>query len=70
MLYNVPKGYFGSCYGDTFVACFNWLNSADQTKLVCANYLHWLLRSSEHTSWDPVNFRKFIDATRTLWNQW
>ncbi len=70
LLFNVPINKFGRTYTSTFVECFNWAMSADKSKLVCANELHWLVRDGSHTSWPPANYSKFLDATRQLWNQW
>jgi hypothetical protein len=69
MLYNVPKDLFTNTYADTFTKCHDWLSKTDQTKLVCANYMHWLIRPNEHTSWAPDNFARFMNATQTFWNK-
>jgi hypothetical protein len=70
MLYNAPNDKFTASYADTVAACHDWLIQSDQTKLVCANYMHWLVRSGEHTSWPPENFTKFLAAVRDLWMKW
>jgi hypothetical protein len=70
MLYNVPNDKFSASYADTVAACYDWLTQSDQTKLVCANYMHWLVRAGEHTSWPPENFTKFLTAVRDLWVKW
>jgi hypothetical protein len=70
MLYNVPTDKFTASYADTVAACHDWLTQTDQTKLVCANYTHWLVRAGEHTSWAPENFTKFLAAVRDLWMKW
>jgi hypothetical protein len=71
MLYNVPSDKFTASYADTVAACHDWLVvESDQAKLMCANYLHPLLRPGEHTSWPPENFTKFLAAVRDLWMKW
>jgi hypothetical protein len=70
MLYNVPTELFTNTYADTVTRCHDWLTKVDQTQLVCANYMHWLARANEHTSWPPDNFAKFLKAIQTLWAQW
>lgn len=71
LLSNVPNGKFGKSYDDTFVGCFNWIVSeADETKLTCANQLHWLVRDGQATSWPTANFAAFKDKLRDLWNNW
>jgi hypothetical protein len=70
MLYNVPDAKFGGSFCDTFCACVNWLRGdADQAKLVCANYKHWLFGSSS-VQWSQDNCRRYLDALVTLWNGW
>jgi hypothetical protein len=69
-LYNVPDANFGGSYNDTFVNCFNWLNKADKSALVCANGLQWLIRDNTPTSWPSQNCQAFLNAARDLWNQW
>jgi hypothetical protein len=66
MLNNVPNDKFTVSYADTVAACHDWLVQSDHAKLVCASYLHWLVRAGEHTSWPPENFNKFLAAVRDL----
>jgi hypothetical protein len=40
MLWNVPNDKFTGDYQDMWVACFNWIVAADETKLACANDLY------------------------------
>jgi hypothetical protein len=70
MLYNVPDDKFASSYAGTVAACHDWLVRTDQTRLVCANYMHWLVRAGEQTSWPPENFTKFLVGVRNLWMKW
>ena len=67
---NVPDGKFGKSYSDIFVACFNWIAEADDTKLTCANQLHWLVRDGQSTSWPTANFATFKSKLRDFWNNW
>jgi len=69
MLYNVPTENFGKSYQDTFVNCFNWILQADSTKLVCANYMHWLVRDNEPTSWPVANFNTYLAAAKKHWEK-
>jgi hypothetical protein len=69
MLYNVPADKFGKSYQDTFVDCFNWILQADSTKLVCASYMHWLVRDNEQTSWPLANFSAYLAAVKKHWEK-
>jgi hypothetical protein len=70
MLYNVPSDKFTASYADTVVACHDWLVQADRDKLVCANYMHWLARDNEPTSWPSADFSLFLTAVHDLWLNW
>lgn len=70
MLYNVPNEKLTASYADTVVKCHDWLVQADEMKLVCANYMHWLVREGEPTSWPSQNFSLFLKAVRDLWLKW
>jgi len=69
MLYNVPTDNFGATYQDTFVNCYNWTVQTDSTKLVCANYMHWLVRDDQHTSWPVANFDAYLAAAKKHWEK-
>lgn len=69
MLYNVPADKFGRSYQDTFANCYNWIVQTDSTKLVCANYIHWLVRDNEHTSWPIANFNAYLTAAKKHWEK-
>ena len=70
MLYNVPDEKFSNSYATTVAACHDWLEQADKTKLVCASYMHWLVRDGERSSWPTENYTKFLAAVRDLWRRW
>jgi hypothetical protein len=70
MLYNVPDDKFTASYADTVAKCHDWLAQSDQTKLVCANHMHWLVRAGETTSWAPEDFAKFLSTVRDIWMKW
>ena len=70
MLWNVPEGHFGKSFEDSFVNAFNWLLSADKTKLVCANDLFWLVRDNFHNCWPTKNFDTYLAAAKRYWNDW
>ena len=67
MLYNVPDDKFGGTYQQTWINCFNHIVTADREKLVCANYMHWLVRDSAPTSWPITNFNSFTAALKKYW---
>lgn len=69
MLYNVPDDKFGGTYQDTFINCYNWIVEADRTKLVCASYMHWLVRDNEPTSWSIGNFDAYLAAAKKHWEK-
>jgi hypothetical protein len=67
MLYNVPNDKFGGTYQQTWINCFNHIVTADRDALVCANYMHWLVRDSSPTSWPVANFNSFTAALKKHW---
>ena len=67
MLYNVPNDKFGGTYQQTWINCFNHIVTADREKLVCANYMHWLVRDGSSTSWPVGNFNTFMAALKAYW---
>jgi hypothetical protein len=67
MLYNVPDDKFGGSYQDTWVKCFNHVVTAPREKLVCASYMHWLVRDNSPTSWSVSNFNTFTAALKKYW---
>jgi hypothetical protein len=70
MLYNVPDKKFGVSFDDSFVNCFNWLISVDQSQLVCANGFQALVRDNSLTSWPTAACTLFLQSLREYWNQW
>jgi hypothetical protein len=69
MLFNVPNDKFVGSYGDMWIACFNWVVTAERDKLVCANRLHWLVRDDAPTSWPMANFSTFTAAAKKFWKR-
>ena len=67
MLYNVPNDKFGGTYQQAWIACFNHIVTAERDNLVCANYMHWLVRDSSSTSWPIANFNTFTAALKRCW---
>jgi hypothetical protein len=67
LLSNVPNDKFAGDYQDMWVACFNWIVTADETKLACANDLYWLIRENSAVCWSSANFRAFTAALRKYW---
>lgn len=67
MLSNVPNDKFTGDYGDMFVACFNWVVEADETKLTTASGLHWLVRENTSVCWPSANFHAFTAALKKYW---
>jgi hypothetical protein len=67
MLYNVPNDKFGGTYQQSWINCFNHIVTAERDKLVCANYMHWLVRDDSPTSWPVANFNTFTAALKKYW---
>lgn len=67
MLWNVPKDKFTGSFGDMWVACYNWVVTADETKLACANDLYWLIRENSPVCWSSTNFHTFMAALKEYW---
>jgi len=70
MLYNVPDDCFETSLANSFASAYNWLSSSDESKLVCANCLHWLLRDNRKTSWNAADFQTYMSAAKKFWNDW
>ena len=70
LLYNVPTNKFGISYGDTFVAAFTWILSAERDNLLCANEQYYLVRDSFTNCWPSANFDQFVSKAIQLWNNW
>jgi hypothetical protein len=69
MLYNVPDEKFGSCYGDTFCNCVNWLIQTDRSQLNCAHEQYRLLGNS-NVQWPSEKCTSFLNALVTQWKSW
>jgi hypothetical protein len=67
MLYNVPNDKFTGSYQDMWVACFNSIVTADESKLKTASGLHWLVRDSSSVCWPSTNFHAFTTALKKYW---
>lgn len=67
MLSNVPNDKFSGTYGDMWVACFNWIVAADETKLTTGSGLHWLVRDNTSVCWPSGNFRTFLATLKKFW---
>lgn len=67
MLSNVPNDKFTGDYGDMWVACFNWVVTADASKLATGSDLHWLVRDNTNVCWPLDNFHTFTAALKKYW---
>lgn len=70
MLWNVPDSLFVNSYADTFINCFNWLQTADKSTLTTGSGLHWLVRDNSHTSWPTQDINSFLAEVKTTWTSW
>jgi hypothetical protein len=70
LLYNVPADKFGRSYQDTFVNCFNYVNSADRSTFVCANEQYYLLHPTSPVTWRAEKCTPFLNAVAKYWNDW
>ena len=69
MLYNVPDKKFGGTYQQVWINCFNYIVTAKQDDLICANSMHWLVRDNSPTSWPAANFNTFMNALSDFWGK-
>lgn len=69
MLWNVPDGYFGVSYQDTFCNCISWLLQTDRSKLVCVHEQYWLL-GENLVQWPAANCDLFLNAAVKKWKGW
>ena len=67
MLSNVPNDKFVGDYRDMWIACFNWIVTADETKLTTGSRLHWLVRDNDSVCWSSANFHAFTAALKKYW---
>ena len=70
LLYNVPADKFDRNYSDTFVNCFNYVNSADRSKFVCANEQYYLLHETSPVTWRAEKCTAFLNAVADYWRNW
>jgi hypothetical protein len=70
MLYNVPAAKFGGPQTQNFCNTFNWTCEADRSKFVCANEQFYLLNDYSPVTWRAANCNKFLNAAKSLWNNW
>ena len=68
LLYNAPDALFGGSYQTTVQSLIHFAEITDATKLVCANYQHWLVRDGQPTSWAANNYNSFVQGLRTFWD--
>lgn len=67
MLYNIPDKVFVGTYQQVWINCFNYIVTAKQDDLICANSMHWLVRDNSPTSWPVANFKTFMNALSDFW---
>ena len=67
MLSNVPNGNFAGSFQAVWVNCYNWIIKADETKLVTASELHYLIRENAAECWPSANFHTFMNALKAFW---
>jgi len=70
MLYNAPNEKFGGSYESSFVNTYSWITRADESKLVTASGLHWLVREGTHVSIPSAKFNDYLNAVRSYWQNW
>ena len=64
---NVPNDKFTGDYGEMWVACYNWIVTADKTKLACVNDLYWLVRDNSSVCWPTADFNTFTARLKKYW---
>lgn len=67
LLYNAPDALFADSYQKTVERLINFAEITDASKLVCANYQHWLVRDNQPTSWPSANYTSFVRGIRDYW---
>jgi hypothetical protein len=67
LLYNVPSNSFGHSLQATVGRIIDFAEKADASKLVCANYQHWLVRDNQPTSWPSANYKSVVRGIRAYW---
>jgi hypothetical protein len=69
LMYNVPDSVFGTKHAATFIDAVKWIQQADRSKLVCANWQYYLFGSSA-VQWPSADCDLFLSKTIDLWNGW
>jgi hypothetical protein len=67
LLYNAPDGLFRDNYQTTVESLIKFAEITDPSKLVCANYQHWLVRDNQSTSWPSENYKSFVHGLRSFY---
>jgi hypothetical protein len=68
MLCNVPNPNFGTSFQSTVANCLNWVRSANELNLMCANQLRPLVGDGSADAWPTSNFSSFITEAIKFWN--
>jgi hypothetical protein len=63
MLSNVPNDKFTGDY----TSGWNWIVTADESKLTTASGLHWRVRSNTSVCWPSASFHAFTAALKKYW---
>lgn len=70
MLWNAPDSLFAPSFEKSWVDTFNWISDANESQLLCANGIHWLVRDGYPICWPSANFHAYLDAAAKYWNDW
>lgn len=68
MLWNVPSEHFGGSFQENIGACIDWLEGCNPDDLTCGSGLHWLVRDGVSTSWEGIDYLRFLSSLRTFWS--
>lgn len=69
MLWNVPNNCYVDSYQDTFVNTVNWLLTAEEKNLMCANNFHYLIRDNASVCWNSSDYSNFINGVVKIWQE-
>jgi hypothetical protein len=70
MLWNAPNSLFGPSLQQSWADTYNWIKDTNQTELMCANSIHYLVRDGHRVCWPSANFRAYLVAAVKYWNEW
>lgn len=70
LMYNMPDGNFGGSYSDCLLRWMRWMESADHSKLTCANEQYYLLDGLPSVTWNSAQCDQFYLLVKHLWNHW